>query len=273
MEESMIYKKLSNGVEIPMIGFGTFKIPNDQAAEIVKNAIFAGYRHIDTAAIYRNEVGVGKGIKESHIAREEIFLTTKCWNDDQGYQKTLDAFEQSCQRLQTKYIDLYLIHWPKPLNSETWKAFEELYQQGRIKAIGVSNFHQHHFEELMKTAKIKPMVNQIEYTPRLTQQPLKTFLEAEGVAMESWSPLMRGKVSDIELLQILAEKYKKTIAQIVIRWNIDTDVIVIPKSATLHRIKENFDIFDFSLSQEDIEAINLLNKNLRTGPDPDNFDF
>lgn len=269
----MIYKKLSNGIEMPMIGFGTFKISNEQAAEIVKDAIAAGYRHIDTAAIYRNEVGVGRGIKESHLNREDIFLTTKCWNDDQGYQKTLNAFEQSCQRLQTDYIDLYLIHWPKPLISETWSAMEELYQQGRIKAIGVSNFHRHHFETLMKTAKIKPMVNQIEYTPRLTQKPLKTFLEKEGVAMESWSPLMRGKVADIALLAELSEKYGKSIAQIVIRWNIDTDVIVIPKSVTYKRIKENFDIFDFSLSNEDIEAINLLNKDLRTGPDPDNFDF
>jgi methylglyoxal/glyoxal reductase len=269
----MIYKKLSNGIEIPMIGFGTFKIPNDSVAEIVKDAIATGYRHIDTAAIYRNEVGVGKGIKASHIKREDIFLTTKCWNDDQGYQKTLNAFEQSCQRLQTDYIDLYLIHWPKPLNSETWRAMEELYQQGRIKAIGVSNFHQHHFEDLMKTAKIKPMVNQVEYTPRLTQKPLKNFLDKEGVAMESWSPLMRGKVTDIDLLGELSKKYRKSVAQIVIRWNIDTDVIVIPKSATHQRIKENFDIFDFSLSNEDIEAINLLNKNLRTGPDPDNFDF
>lgn len=269
----MITIKLSNGVEIPMIGFGTFKIPNDQVAEAVKTALNAGYRHIDTAAIYRNEVGVGKGIKESHIAREDIFLTTKCWNDDQGYQKALDAFEQSCQRLQTNYIDLYLIHWPKPLNSETWRAFEELYQQGRIRAIGVSNFHKHHFEELMKTAKIKPMVNQVEYTPRLTQKPLKTFLESQGVAMESWSPLMKGKVSDIELLQKLSKKYGKSIVQVVLRWNIDTDVIVIPKSVTPQRIKENFDIFDFQLSQEDIEAINQLNKDIRTGSDPDNFDF
>jgi methylglyoxal/glyoxal reductase len=269
----MIYKKLSNDVEIPMIGFGTFKIPDDQASEVVKSAINAGYRHIDTAAIYRNEVGVGKGIKESRVPREEIFLTTKCWNDDQGYKKALEAFEKSCQRLQTNYIDLYLIHWPKPQNNETWKAFEELYQQGRIRAIGVSNFHQHHFEDLMKTATIKPMVNQIEYTPRLTQKALKTYLESQGVAMESWSPLMRGKISEIDLLKKLSEKYGKTIAQIVIRWNLDTDVIVIPKSVTLQRIKENIDIFDFRLNQEDIEAINLLNKNLRTGPDPDNFDF
>ena len=269
----MIYKKLSNGIEIPMIGFGTFKIPDDQAAETVKNAIAAGYRHIDTAAIYRNEVGVGKGIKESHINRNEIFLTTKCWNDDQGYDKTLHAFEQSCQRLQTDYIDLYLIHWPKPLNCETWRAMEELYLQGRVKAIGVSNFHQHHFEELMKTARIKPMVNQVEYTPRLTQKPLKTFLDNEGVAMESWSPLMRGKVLNIELLNKLSERYGKSVAQLVIRWNIDTDVIVIPKSVTLQRIKENIDVFDFHISKDDIEAINRLNKDLRTGPDPDNFDF
>ncbi len=266
-------KKLSNGVEIPMIGYGTFKIPNDQADEAVKLAINVGYRHIDTAAIYRNEAGVGKGIKDSRVAREDIFLTTKCWNDDQGYKKALDAFEQSCRRLQTDYIDLYLIHWPKPQNSETWKAFEELYMKGRIRAIGVSNFHQHHLQELMKTAKIKPMVNQIEYTPRLTQTSLKEYLMKEGVAMESWSPLMKGKISDIPLLHALSAKYKKTIAQIVIRWNIDTDVIVIPKSVTESRIKENFDIFDFQLNQEDIEAINKLNLNHRTGPDPDSFDF
>lgn len=269
----MLYKRLENGIEVPMIGFGTFKIPNDQASDVVKNAISAGYRHIDTAAIYRNEIGVGKGIKESHLHRSEIFLTTKCWNENQGYRKTLEAFEQSCQRLQTDYIDLYLIHWPKPLNSETYRAMEELYHQGRIKAIGVSNFHQHHFEDLMKTATIKPMVNQIEYTPRLTQKSLKAFLEKEGVAMESWSPLMRGKVTDIGLLQELSRKYGKTVAQIVIRWNIDTDVIVIPKSVTPQRIKENIDIFDFCLSKEDIDAINDLNKDQRTGPDPDNFDF
>lgn len=269
----MLYKKLENGIEVPMVGFGTFKIPNEQASEAVRNAISAGYRHIDTAAIYRNEIGVGKGIKESHLHRSEIFLTTKCWNEDQGYRKTLDAFEQSCQRLQTDYIDLYLIHWPKPLNGETYRAMEELYLQGRIKAIGVSNFHQHHFEDLMKTATIKPMVNQIEYTPRLTQKSLKAFLEKEGVAMESWSPLMRGKVTDIGLLQELSRKYGKTVAQIVIRWNIDTGVIVIPKSVTPQRIKENIDIFDFCLSKEDIDAINDLNKDQRTGPDPDNFDF
>lgn len=268
-----MFRKLSNGVNIPIIGYGTFKIPNDQAAAAVKNAIEEGYRHIDTAAIYRNEAGVGQGIKDSHIKREDIFLTTKCWNEDQGYKKALDAFEKSCQRLQTDYIDLYLIHWPKPLNHETWRAFEELYEKGRIRAIGVSNFHQHHFDKLMETAKIKPMVNQIEYTPRLTQQPLKSFLEKEGVAMESWSPLMRGKVSHIPLLLDLSEKYKKTVAQIVIRWNIDTNVIVIPKSVTPSRIKENFDVFDFELEPKDIEAINNLNQDLRTGPDPDNIDF
>jgi diketogulonate reductase-like aldo/keto reductase len=269
----MQYKTLRNGVLIPMIGFGTWQIAEDICVDAVKTALKVGYRHIDTAAIYRNEQAVGQAIAESGIAREDLFITTKLWNSVRGFEATLDSFEEQCKKLRTNYIDLYLLHWPKDNDAESWRAMEELYLKGRIKAIGVSNYHRHHFESLMETAKVKPMVNQLECHPRLVQKDLLDYLEKEEVVMEAYSPLMRGEIMHIPLLKKLSEKYNRSIAQIVLRWNLERGIVVLPKSVTSSRIKENYDIFDFSLSAEDVEAINALNTDTRTGADPDHFDF
>ena len=235
------FKVLSNGVNMPSIGFGTYKSGSDEeTAKIVKYALEAGYRQIDTASFYGNEVGIGNGIKESGIKREDLFLVTKLWNDDHGYDKTIEAFNKSLERLQVDYLDLYLIHWPNKLNSETWKAFEYLYKIGKVKTIGVCNFKIGHLEELKKTAEIMPMVNNIQ--------------------LVAWSPIMRGKLFTNELMLKLAEKYKKSIAQITLRWHIQRGVIPIPKSSNEGRIKENLDIFDFELSTEDMNAINSLDE-------------
>lgn len=269
----MEYFKLSNGVEIPALGFGTWQVKGDTCYHAVREALNVGYRHIDTAWIYRNEKEVGRAIKDSGIDRKDLFITTKCWNDHRGYENTLRAFNESCENLQTDYLDLYLLHWPKPLDKESWKAIEELYLAGKIRAIGVSNYHKHHLEDLYTTAKIKPMVDQVEYHPRLTQEPLMKYLKDENIQMQSYSPLMRGGVMEIPLLQELAKKYNKSISQIVLRWNIQNGVVVIPKSVTPSRIKENFEIFNFEIEEEDLLKINSLNDNFRTGSDPDNFDF
>lgn len=269
----MKYFKLSNGVEIPALGFGTWKIKGEDCYIAVKEAIKQGYRHIDTAWIYRNEKEVGRAIKDSGIDRSNFFITTKCWNDHRGYDNTLKAFKESCDNLQVDYLDLYLLHWPKELDKESWKAIEELYDLGKIRAIGVSNYHQHHLEDLYTIARIKPMVDQVEFHPRLTQVSLMEFLKKENIQMESWSPLMQGKVLDIPLLDDLSKKYNRSITQIVLRWNIQKGVVVIPKSVTPSRIKENFEIFDFELDKEDIVLIDSLNEDIRTGANPDNFDF
>lgn len=269
----MKYFKLSNGVEIPALGFGTWKIKGEDCYIAVKEAIKQGYRHIDTAWIYRNEKEVGRAIKDSGIDRSNFFITTKCWNDHRGYDNTLKAFKESCDNLQVDYLDLYLLHWPKELDKESWKAIEELYDLGKIRAIGVSNYHQHHLEDLYTIARIKPMVDQVEFHPRLTQVSLMEFLRKENIQMESWSPLMQGKVLDIPLLDDLSKKYNRSITQIVLRWNIQKGVVVIPKSVTPSRIKENFEIFDFELDKEDIVLIDSLNEDIRTGANPDNFDF
>ena len=269
----MEYYTLSNGIKIPALGFGTWKIKGDSCIDAVKAAIEVGYRHIDTAWVYKNEKEVGQAIRESGVQRSDLFITTKCWNDHRGYAETMKAFQVSCENLGTDYLDLYLLHWPKPLDHESWRAMEELYEAGKIKAIGVSNYHQHHLEALMKTARIQPMVNQLEFSPRLTQAPLHAYLKQRGIQMEAWSPLMQGLVFEIDLLKELAQKYNKSIAQIVLRWNLDKGVVVLPKSVTPSRIKENFEIFDFKLDTEDIAKIDALNQDLRTGADPDNFDF
>lgn len=269
----MEYFTLVNGVKIPALGFGTWQVKGEDCFNAVSEALRVGYRHIDTAWIYRNEKEVGRAIKESGIKREDLFITTKCWNDHRGYERTLRAFEESCENLQLDYLDLYLLHWPKELDKESWRAIEELYQLGKIRAIGVSNYHQHHLADLFKTAKIKPMVDQVEFHPKLTQASLHQFLKSENIQMESWSPLMRGQILDIPTLQELSRKYQRSITQIVLRWNIQKGIVVIPKSITPSRIKENFEIFDFELDQDDILRINSLNENIRTGADPDNFDF
>ncbi|AYK65297.1 glyoxal/methylglyoxal reductase [Bacillus subtilis] len=267
--------KLHNGVEMPWFGLGVFKVENgNEATESVKAAIKNGYRSIDTAAIYKNEEGVGIGIKESGVAREELFITSKVWNEDQGYETTLAAFEKSLKRLQLDYLDLYLIHWPgKDKYKDTWRALEKLYKDGKIRAIGVSNFQVHHLEELLKDAEIKPMVNQVEFHPRLTQKELRDYCKAQGIQLEAWSPLMQGQLLDNEVLTQIAEKHNKSVAQVILRWDLQHEIVTIPKSIKEHRIIENADIFDFELSQEDMDKIDALNKDERVGPNPDELLF
>ncbi|MBT9248960.1 glyoxal/methylglyoxal reductase [Bacillus halotolerans] len=267
--------KLHNGVEMPWFGLGVFKVENgSEATESVKAAIKNGYRSIDTAAVYKNEEGVGIGIKESGVAREELFITSKVWNEDQGYDTTLAAFEKSLERLQLDYLDLYLIHWPgKDKYKDTWRALEKLYKDGKIRAIGVSNFQVHHLEELLKDAEIKPMVNQVEFHPRLTQKELRDYCKKQGIQLEAWSPLMQGQLLDNEVLTQIAEKYNKSVAQVILRWDLQHEVVTIPKSIKEHRIIENADIFDFELSQEDMDKIDELNQDERVGPNPDELLF
>jgi methylglyoxal/glyoxal reductase len=267
--------KLANGVEMPRLGLGVWKAKDgEEVQNAVKAAIQTGYRLIDTAAVYKNEEGVGKAIKESGVSREDLFITTKVWNDDQGYESTLQAFEESRKKLGLEYIDLYLIHWPvKGKYKETWKALEKLYEDGLVKAIGVSNFQVHHLKDLLADAKVKPVVNQVEFHPYLTQKELLAYCNEENIQLEAWSPLMQGEVVRVDVIKELAEKYGKTPAQIVLRWDLQHGVVTIPKSVKEHRIRENADVFDFELSQEDMDKLDALNKNHRFGPDPDNFNF
>ncbi|WP_437371542.1 aldo/keto reductase [Maribacter litoralis] len=267
--------ELRNGVQMPYLGLGTYQSDNDQeVVNAIKSAIKIGYRHIDTAAIYKNEEGVGEGIRESGIDRSELFLVSKVWNDDQGYDETLKAFDESLARLGVDYLDLYLIHWPvSGKYKETWKALEYLYAQKKIKAIGVSNFLQHHLEDLLKDCEIVPMVNQMEFHPYLVQQELIDYCNVNGIQYESWSPFMQGKVFKLDICDDLAKKYNKSVAQIILRWNLQKGVVAIPKSVHENRIASNADIFDFLLSDEDIAFLDGLETGERTGPDPDNFNF
>jgi diketogulonate reductase-like aldo/keto reductase len=260
---------LNNGVKIPKIGFGTFKVENgNDTINSVKKALEIGYRHIDTAAIYGNEEGVGQAIKESGVPREEIFLVSKVWNSEQGYDTTIKAFEESLKRLQTDYLDMYLIHWAKPKNRETWKALETLYKEGKIKAIGVSNFEIHHLEDLLEVAEIIPVVNQVELHPQFPQEELREYCKKHNIAIEAWGPLMQGKIFEIPLMKELSIKYNKSIAQIALRWHYQQDIITIPKSIKPERIESNIDIFDFEISEEDMEKIKNL-KGERIGLAPD----
>ncbi len=267
--------KLNNGVEMPWFGLGVFRAKDGQEVEnAVLTALKHGYRSIDTAAVYDNEKGVGNAVIESGVSREEIFLTSKVWNTDQGYKSTFRAFEESLERLQTDYLDLYLIHWPKGKRSvETWKAMEELYEEKRVRAIGVSNFLEHHLEDFLPECNIIPAVNQYEFHPELLQPKLLEYCLKKGIRPEAWSPIMRGKVNDIPVLQALAVKYGKTPVQIVLRWDIQKGVVTIPKSVTPERIISNADIFDFELSSEDIAKIDGLDKNNRLGGHPDHITF
>ncbi|MEA3322438.1 MAG: aldo/keto reductase [Bacillota bacterium] len=266
---------LHNGVEMPWFGLGVFKVEEGQEVESsVKMAIHAGYKSIDTAAIYKNEEGVGKGIRESDIPREELFITTKVWNADQGYESTLKAFDESMEKLGLEYLDLYLVHWPvKGKYVETWKALEKLYKDGRVRAIGVSNFQIHHLQDILDVAEVKPMVNQVEYHPKLSQVELLNFCKENGIQMEAWSPLMQGQLLDNDVLKEIAAAHNKSVAQVILRWDLQNGVVTIPKSVKEHRIKENADIFDFELSEDEMQKIHALNEDKRVGPDPDNFDF
>lgn len=270
---------LNNGVKMPWFGIGVFKVEEGpELIHAVKFAIKHGYRSIDTASIYGNEEGVGQaildGIKGTGISREELFVTSKVWNADLGYESTIAAYETSLKKLGLDYLDLYLIHWPvEGRYKEAWRALETLYKEGKVKAIGVSNFQIHHLKDLMQEAEIKPMVNQVEYHPRLTQKELLAFCQAQGIQLEAWSPLMQGQLLNNPDLLEIANKYNKSIAQIILRWDLQNGVVTIPKSTKEHRIIENSTVFDFELSKEDMDRIDGLNQNYRVGPDPDNFDF
>ncbi|MEC0092146.1 aldo/keto reductase [Paenibacillus macquariensis] len=270
---------LHNGVKMPWFGLGVYKAQDgDEVIQAVKIAIKNGYRSIDTAALYNNEEGVGQAVseamEETGLSREDLFITSKVWNADQGYESTLAAFELTMTKLGLEKLDLYLVHWPvNGKYKDTWRALEQLYKDGRVHAIGVSNFHVHHLQDLMKDAEIKPMVNQVEYHPRLAQLELSTFCKEQDIQLEAWAPLMQGKLLDNATLQEIASKHGKSIAQVILRWDLQNGVVTIPKSTTEHRIIENADVFNFELSAEDMEQINGLNENLRNGPDPDNFNF
>lgn len=274
---------LANGYEIPVVGFGTWQTPNGEVAvDSVKAALAAGYRHIDTAQGYKNEKSVGQAIKESGIPREEIFLTTKLWNDNHSYDLVMSSFEESLQNLQTDYIDLFLIHWPNPIafrdnwqaaNAETWKAFEELYTAGKIKAIGVSNFLPHHLEELAKTAKIQPMVNQIFLAPGELQQAVVDYAHAHDMVIEAYSPLGTGKIFDVPEMKQIAQKHHKSIAQIALRWSLQHHFLPLPKSVTPSRIEENTQLFDFVLSEEEMKQIDQLDGVVGKATDPDQTTF
>ncbi|WP_409276038.1 aldo/keto reductase [Neobacillus sp. SCS-31] len=270
---------LHNGVKMPWFGLGVYKVQEgDEVIRAVKAAIKNGYRSIDTAAVYKNEEGVGKAInealEENGLSREGLFITSKVWNSDQGYESTLEAYETSLKKLGLDYLDLYLIHWAvKGKYKETWRALETLYKEGRVKAIGVSNFHIHHLEDLLKDAEIKPMINQVEYHPQLAQRELHAFCREQGIQLEAWSPLAHGKLLENETLKEIAGKYNKSVAQVILRWDLQNKVVTIPKSIKEHRIIENAAIFDFEVSQDDMEKINSLNEDRRVGPDPDNFNF
>lgn len=267
-----ITRSLWNGVDIPVLGYGTFKIDDDAVRAAVSSALRAGYRHIDTASMYQNEKGIGLGIKDSGIPREEIFITSKIWNSEQGYHGALQAFEESRRRLDTEYLDLYLIHWPKEKSLETWSALEKLYGEGSVRSVGVSNFKIHHLQEIMHHSDIVPMVNQVELHPQYPQQRLRSFCEKFDIAVESWAPLMRGKIFDMTVLQRLSETYKKSIPQIVLRWQYQMGIVSLVKTVSPERMAENRDIFDFELSDDDMRAIDALQGD-RIGPDPDLITF
>ncbi|MFI6089712.1 aldo/keto reductase [Streptomyces sp. NPDC051218] len=267
---------LNNGVEMPQLGFGVWQVPDDEARSAVATALEAGYRSIDTAAIYGNEEGTGKAIASSGIARDELFVTTKLWNTDQGYDSTLRAFDASLDKLGLDHVDLYLIHWPLPskgLAVDTYKAFEKIQADGRAKSIGVSNFLPEHLEQLLAETSVIPAVNQIELHPHLQQHASREFHAEQGIATEAWSPLGQGKgLLEVPAIIAIAQKHGRTPAQVVLRWHIQLGNVVIPKSVTPSRIKENIDVFGFELDPEDMAAISALNEDRRLGPDPASFD-
>ncbi|MET7853827.1 aldo/keto reductase [Streptomyces avermitilis] len=263
---------LNSGIQIPQLGFGVFQVPDAETTAAVTAALEAGYRSIDTAAIYGNETGVGTALADSDLTRDELFVTTKLWNADQGYDATLKAFDASIGKLGLDYIDLYLIHWPTPardLYRETWKAIEKLVADGRVRAAGVSNFQPAHLRRLLDGASLVPAVNQIELHPGLQQAELRALHAELGIATEAWSPLAQGAVLEEAALTDIAARHGKSPAQVVLRWHLQLGNIVIPKSVTPARIQQNIDVFDFTLSDEEVTAIAAIDRGLRTGPDPD----
>ena len=265
---------LQDGGEIPQLGFGVFQVPPEDTQEVVEEALASGYRHIDTAAAYRNERGVAAGIAASGVPRSEIFITTKLWNTEQGFDSTLAAFEKSIEALDTEQVDLYLIHWPVPARDlflDTWRAFERIHAEGGARSIGVSNFRVADLERLASEAETQPTVNQIELHPLLQQAELRAWHAEHGIATEAWSPLAQGEVLEDETLMTVAAHHQKSVAQVILRWHLQLGNVVIPKSVTPARVRENLDIFDFELSEDDLAAIARLDAGHRTGPDPASF--
>ncbi|MDQ6749357.1 MAG: aldo/keto reductase [Actinomycetota bacterium] len=265
---------LRGGAEIPQLGFGVFQVPPEDTAEVTTRALLTGYRHIDTAAAYGNEAGVGQAVRASGLDRGEVFITTKCFNDDHGYEPAKQAFKASLDRLELEYVDLYLIHWPVPAHDryvETWRAFIELQSEGLIRAIGVSNFQPAHLRRIIEETDVTPAVNQIELHPRFQQVGLRREHDERGIVTQAWSPLAQGQVLDDPTLGEIAGAHTKTVGQVVLRWHLQIGNVVFPKSVTPERIEENFDIFDFHLSQSEMEAIEALDAGDRIGPDPETF--
>lgn len=268
-------KRLANGVEMPYVGLGVYLMTEKGVTyQSITKALEVGYRAIDTAAFYDNEEEVGEAIRHSEVPREDIFVTTKVWNDEQGYDETLRAFETSLRKLGLEYVDLYLTHWPiEDKFLDTYRAIERLYDEKLIRVPGVSNHHEHHLEKIFANANVPPMVNQVELHPYLSQQPLREFCKEHNIAVTAWSPIGRARLLNDEIIQDIASEYNKSAAQIILRWHYQNDIITIPKSVTPSRIEENFAIFDFELSNEAIARLNAINKNERYGKDPDNFSF
>ena len=276
----MDYIEFYNGNQMPMLGLGTFRVENDDTCkEAVKHAIESGYRSIDTAKVYGNEEQVGQGIKEglesTGLNREDIFVTSKLFFEDFGRKNVAQAYETSIQKLGLDYLDLYLVHWPgtnEAIMIDTWKGMEDLYKDNKVKNIGVSNFNPDHFEALLAQVSIKPVINQVEFHPYFTQEKLRKYLEAQNIYMESWSPFMNAQILNDETLNEIGKEVNKSAAQVIIKWNMQHNVVVIPKSVTSSRIEENIDVFDFELSEEQMKRIDDLNKDQRIGPDPDTFE-
>ncbi|WP_326702612.1 aldo/keto reductase [Streptomyces cyaneofuscatus] len=268
---------LNNGLEMPQLGFGVWQVPDDEAAKAVAKAIESGYRSIDTAAIYKNEKGTGRAIAASGVPRDELFVTTKLWNSEQGHDSTLRAFDASLDQLGLDYVDLYLIHWPVPAKdayTDTYRAFEKIYADGRAKAIGVSNFLPEHLKRLLAETSVVPVLNQIELHPQLQQAEARAFHAEHGIATEAWSPLGQGKgLLEVPTVVAIAQKHGRTPAQAVLRWHLQTGNIVIPKSVTPSRIEENLDVFGFELDADDLAAFAALDEGKRLGPDPAEFNL
>nr|WP_062320558.1 MULTISPECIES: aldo/keto reductase [Halolactibacillus] len=265
--------ELHNGIKMPVFGLGVYKIPDEQQGmEAITYAIKSGYRLIDTASLYDNEQAVGAAVRQSGIDREDIFVTSKVWNTDQGYEETLKAFDTTLDKLGFDYLDLYLIHWPMPKQDkfkDTWRALEKLYEDKKVRAIGVSNFNINHLEDLKTTAKVLPMVNQVECHPHLNQQTLRDYCQAEGIKVQAWSPLKRGDLFEVDSLTEIAKAHKKSVAQVILRWDYQHGILTIPKSVNKSRIEENADIFDFTLSEREMAQIDALHNGDRTGPNPE----
>ena len=280
MNRNMENVTLNNGLVMPLVGYGVFRVPEgNDLAEAVKTAIKKGYRSIDTAQVYRNEESVGRGIRtaieEGLVTREELFVTSKVWNAGLSYEETLAAYESSLEKLGLEYLDLYLVHWPGIDDNymNVYRALEKIYQDGRVRSIGVSNFHVHHLENLLKEATVIPVINQIEFHPHLTQEEVRAYCKEKGIQVEACSPLMNGALLEEALIQELASKYSKTPAQIVLRYDVQHEVVTIPKTMTPARMSENLNVFDFALTEKEMSQLDALHDGLRCGPDPEKFNF